>query len=44
MKEIVKQLDFIFKPKSIAIIGAANSLWTDLGVKDNKWHIKLIEK
>jgi hypothetical protein len=35
---------YMVNPLPTAFIGAANSLWTDLGVKDNKWHIKLIEK
>jgi predicted phosphodiesterase len=33
-----------YYPRPTFFINAVNSFWTDLGVKDNKWHLKLMEK
>jgi hypothetical protein len=32
------------KPRPDTFLNVINSFWTDLGLKDNKWHIKLMEK
>jgi predicted phosphodiesterase len=33
-----------FYPRPTFFINAVNSFWTDLSIKDNKWHLKLMEK